>query len=127
MRAISPDGKWVVYSQLSPAFPDNDSYQIIIQSTEGQTEGDALEPERVGQLHQADMHPRFSPDGKWIVFASSRGGFNDEWLSSVGLPQPYGEIWVIPIENGKATGPAIRLTYDKWENSLPYWADIETK
>jgi len=73
------------------------------------------------------MHPRFSPDGKWIVFTSSRGVFNDEWLNTIGIPQPYGEIWAIPIANGKSTGPAVRLTHDKWENSLPCWAGVDPR
>jgi Tol biopolymer transport system component len=35
----------------------------------------------------------FSPDGKWIVFASERGGVTDEEpLNIFGIPQPAGEL-----------------------------------
>jgi hypothetical protein len=36
-----------------------------------------------------DMHPVWSPDSKWICFASARGGFKDEHPLT-GNPQPYG-------------------------------------
>jgi hypothetical protein len=31
-------------------------------------------------LPSADAHPNFSPDGEWIVFATSKQGFKDETL-----------------------------------------------
>src|SRR5713226_8382920 len=40
-------------------------------------------------VHRArDVHPRFSPDGKWIAFSSNRYGNYD--------------VFVIPAEGGKA-------------------------
>jgi hypothetical protein len=50
------------------------------------------------------MHSRFSPDGKWLVYASARGWLNDEYPLSNGNPQPYGE-----------------LTHNKWEHRIPSW------
>jgi Tol biopolymer transport system component len=66
------------------------------------------------------MHPRFSPDGRWIVFVSDRGGFLDEWVRSGLQPQPYGELYALPIDGG----PAVRLTHDKWEDGLPFWGRV---
>ena len=62
------------------------------------------------------MHPRFSPDGQWVVFTSDRSGFNDEWVLAWDA-QAYGELWAAPVEGG----PAVRLKHDKWENGPNDW------
>ena len=43
----------------------------------------------------------------------------DEWFLSGRFPQPYGELYAVLVDG---TGPAIRLTDDKWEDSLAFWA-----
>jgi len=64
------------------------------------------------------MHARFSPDGKWIVFASGPGWLNDEGsLSHDDLPA-FGEIFIAPLD-GKSE--PIRLTHNKWTDGLPCW------
>lgn len=109
MPALSPDGEWVV-------FPTDRAggRKLWIQGVDG-TGGRFLEPERL-HLRDFSMHPRFSPDGKWVVFVSDRGGFNDEWPLTW-FPQPYGELWAVPV----AGGPAVRLTHDKWEDGPSDW------
>ena len=107
---ISPDGEWVAFSTTR----SGPGYQIRIQRIDG-SEGRFLEPDRVPAPGR-DMHPRFSPDGEWIVFTSSRRGMADEWLLSNG-PQPYGDLWAVPVEGGDA----VRLTNDKWEDGLARW------
>jgi TolB protein len=115
MPAISPDGTRVVYSTTR----DGHGWKLWIQSlTDPTDEGRALEPDRALREGR-DMHPRFSPDGKWIVFASDRAGLMDEIALSGMFPQPYGELFAIPADG---SGPAVRLTHDKWEDALPYWA-----
>jgi Tol biopolymer transport system component len=118
MPAVSPDGKWVAYATGRTYT----GYRILVQPIEegGEGKGALIDPVE-GYL---DLDPRFSPDGQWIVFASSRGGKSDEWLNSAGNRQPYGELWAIPFDKGRTTGPAVRLTYDKWENSLGYWTRL---
>ena len=71
-----------------------------------------------GDSTNLDMHPRFSPDGKYIAFVSTRGGLVDEWVRGFRGPQPYGELYVVPID-GRT--PAIRITHDKWEDGVPAW------
>lgn len=68
-----------------------------------------------------DMHPRFSPDGRWLIFASDRGGINDEEpLCPIFSPQPNGEIWALRLADGKA----VRLTHNKWEDGAPSWSKL---
>lgn len=100
-----------------PTFPSGGGgtgFHLFIQRLDG-TDGRFLEPDLVG-VPGRDMHPQFSPDGTWILFISGRSGINDEGLLASG-PQPYGELWAIPVEGGSA----IRLTHDKWEDGLARW------
>ena len=109
MPALSPNGEWVVFSTDRAG-----GMQLYLQRTDG-SEGRFLEPERLDVL-DLSMHPRFSPDGQWVVFTSSRSGFNDEWVLTW-FPQPYGELWAVPV----AGGPVVRLTHDKWEDGPSDW------
>jgi TolB protein len=63
-----------------------------------------------------DAHIAWSPDGEWIVFASSRMGFKDE-CPLVNNPQPYGEIFVMRYDGTHVE----QLTDDQWEEGGPTW------
>jgi imidazolonepropionase-like amidohydrolase/Tol biopolymer transport system component len=65
---VSPDGKRVVFDLLG------DLYAMPL---EGSGAGLA---ERLTSGAAFDMQPRFSPDGKWIVFASDRDGLLNLWV-----------------------------------------------
>jgi len=112
MPALSPDGEWVVFSTTAV-----EERKLWIQRVDG-TDGRLLEPDRADIIDMS-MHPRFSPDGIWVVFTSNRSGFNDEWPTGW-FPQPYGELWAVPV----AGGPAIRLTHNKWEDGPSDWASV---
>jgi len=107
---ISPDGQWIAFSTDR----DGAGMKVWIQRLDG-SDGRFLEPDRAGEPG-IDMHPEFSPDGEWIVVVSDRGGMSDEFVLSDG-PQPYGDLWAIPV----AGGEAVRLTDDRWEDGLPRW------
>lgn len=114
MPALSPDGEWVVF----PTSPDIASpRKLWIQRLDG-SEGRFLEPDRL-DIPDVSMHPRFSPDGRWVVFTSDRAAFNDEWPLTW-FPQPYGDLWAVPV----AGGDAIRLTHNKWEDGPSDWGYV---
>ena len=113
MPAISPDGEWVAYVVVG----EYDLAKIWLSRRDG-SQRRLLEPER-SHISDLSLHPRFSPDGRWIVFTSDRGGLNDE-RPLTPQPQPYGDLWAVPV----AGGPAVRVTSDKWEDGPNDWGYI---
>ncbi|HXA67252.1 MAG TPA: hypothetical protein VNV82_18990 [Bryobacteraceae bacterium] len=71
---------------------------------------------RLTFTHGNDAHMGWSPDGEYIVFASSRMGFKDEVVYT-DAPQPYGEIFVMRYDG---TGVE-QLTDNQWEDGTPAW------
>jgi hypothetical protein len=64
---------------------------------------DGTDPHRVTDNTGRDIYPRFSPDGRWIAFSSSRYGNND--------------VFVVPA----AGGATRRLTYHTGNDDVVGW------
>ncbi len=64
---------------------------------------DGSDPRRLTSHTAREVHPRFSPDGKWIAFSSDRYGNYD--------------VFVMPAEGG----PARRLTYHSAGDTVVGW------
>jgi dipeptidyl aminopeptidase/acylaminoacyl peptidase len=80
---ISPDGKIVAYVVTTVDLPGNKSSSSIwLAST---SEG---KPRPLTNATKKDSHPRWSPDGKRILFESNRSG--------------EGQLWVIDVNGGEA-------------------------
>jgi Tol biopolymer transport system component len=80
---ISPDGKWIVYDSFGGDRPG--PRDIYVLSIDGARESKLVEgPEE-------DLFPVWSPDGKEIVFASSRSGTMDAWAVRVANGRAAGE------------------------------------
>ncbi len=80
---ISPDGKWVAYVVTSVDLEKNSTNaDIWLASTDGK------ERKQLTGSPRADRHPRWRPDGKQILFESSRSGEN--------------QLWVISLDGGEA-------------------------
>ena len=80
---ISPDGSLVVYAQTDVDVDANTrNSDLWIVSADGG------EPRRLTNTPQGESHPRFSPDGKSILFSSSRSGSM--------------QLYVLPIDGGEA-------------------------
>ena len=63
-----------------------------------------------------DAHQGWSPDGEYIVWASSRMGFKDEGTYT-DAPQPYGELFVMRYDGTRVQ----QLTDNQWEDGTPAW------
>ncbi|MHB1423925.1 MAG: dipeptidyl-peptidase 5 [Gemmataceae bacterium] len=72
---ISPDGKHVVYVVGTVDLSANSS-----SSTLWLAPTDKGEPRQLTNTTKKDRHPRWSPDGKHILFESNRGGNNQLWI-----------------------------------------------
>jgi dipeptidyl aminopeptidase/acylaminoacyl peptidase len=97
---VSPDGKLVVYQVGSVNLADNKTTtDLWIAGTDGKT------PLRqLTNAGKSDKHPRWSPDGKQILFESNRSGSN--------------QIWVIDLNGGEAR----KLTDISTEASNAIWS-----
>jgi len=67
---ISPDGRWVAYVVAEVELGENrTNSDVWIAPADG-----SGEPRRLTTSPKHDRHPRWSPDGRWILFESNRGG-----------------------------------------------------
>jgi dipeptidyl aminopeptidase/acylaminoacyl peptidase len=80
---VSPDGKAVAYVLATVSLAENKTTSNIWVAP---TTGGA--PRQLTSAHGKDRHPRWSPDGKHILFESNRSHGN--------------QLWVIDIDGGEA-------------------------
>jgi dipeptidyl aminopeptidase/acylaminoacyl peptidase len=97
---ISPDGKWVVYvvGAVDDVKTNRTSSTLWLASTDGKTR------RQLTTTSNKDRQPRWSSDGKSIVFVSTRSG----------SPQ----LWLIEVDGGEAR----QLTTVSTGVSDPCWA-----
>jgi tricorn protease len=89
-----------------PRHPDYHSGKIVF-SYRGDlwtVREDGSQPQRLTAHRSPSVHPRFSPDGKWIAFSSARYGNHD--------------VFVMPAEGGEAR----RLTYHSAPDTVVGWS-----
>jgi dipeptidyl aminopeptidase/acylaminoacyl peptidase len=96
---ISPDGKLVVYVLTCVDLDANKtSSSLWLAPT------DKGEPRQLTNTTKKDRHPRWSPDGKHILFESNRSGDN--------------QLWIIALDGGEAR----QLTTISTEASNAIWS-----
>ena len=82
---ISPDGKLVVYQVANVSLAENKSTTALwLAATDGKTPAKQF----TNPNGKKDTHPRWSPDGKRILFSSTRGGSQ--------------QLWVVGLDGGEA-------------------------
>ncbi|MDX2087333.1 MAG: hypothetical protein SFX73_05765 [Kofleriaceae bacterium] len=88
--ALSPDGAWVVFASSRDRSLDSTSLWIA-------PVGPEATPIRLTEGAWIDAHPTWTRDGTAIVFASTRDGGDFD-------------LWMLPIVQGRASGPPVQLT-----------------
>ena len=74
--AVSPDGKWLAYSVTTVNLAQNTKTpELWLQAIAGG------EPFKLAVGQPGDADPQFSPDGKRILFLSSREGGQQVWVA----------------------------------------------
>ncbi|MBN2140741.1 MAG: PD40 domain-containing protein, partial [Desulfovibrionaceae bacterium] len=64
-----------------------------------------------GANGRSNYFPRYSPDGKWIVFCQAPTGL---------VGQPGSELWIVPAEGGRARRMNCNLAeYNSWHSFSP--------
>ena len=92
----SPDGQRVMFSRTLPGRPcvaTHETYEIVsVPWNEGQ--GGAVIPLIGADADTgANVQPRISPDGRWVVFYRAREGF---------FSRADADLWVAPAQGGEA-------------------------
>ncbi|MEY2789506.1 MAG: Prolyl tripeptidyl peptidase precursor, partial [Verrucomicrobiota bacterium] len=74
----SPDGRWIACVVTTPDLGDNrtDSDIWLVPAAGGP-------PRKCVASPKHDRHPRWSPDGRWLVFESNRDGEFQVWIQAV--------------------------------------------
>src|SRR6185295_7916282 len=98
----SPDGKWVVFSLVEPAYDEKDQVSDLwIVSTDG-----SAKPRRLTFSKSGESGVAWSPDSSRIAFTARREG--DE----------VGQVYVLDIADG---GEAVRITSLSTGARSPQW------
>lgn len=83
---LSPDGNWVAYVvSKTDAKTDKSSSDIWLISYDGKT------TRQITYSTESESSPRWSPDGKYLSFTSSRPG-----------PNKGNQIWILDLDGGEA-------------------------
>jgi dipeptidyl aminopeptidase/acylaminoacyl peptidase len=81
---ISPDGKTIVYAVTSVDLQGNRTSTNLWLVSTLPGDGPSGKPRQLTTTNKSDRHPRWSPDGKQILFESSRSGETQLWVIDVG-------------------------------------------
>jgi serine/threonine-protein kinase len=93
VNSISPDGRWLVYSDFGPQDEDAGDLGVLALGAKG---GKA-EPRPLVQGPFGERAARFSPDGRWLAYTSNESGRDEVYVQA--FPGPGGK-WQVSTEGG---------------------------
>lgn len=113
---VSPDGKWVVFSVRDTDFDANRGrFDLWIASVDG-----AVPARRLTTHPENDTDGRWSPDGKWVYFLSSRSGSSQVWRIAPAGGEAE-QVTKLPVDlNGFKLfpdGKRLVITADVWPDA----------
>lgn len=114
MPNVHPKGNKIVFASKR----NHEPYNLYMLKRDKKM-GDIWHESQLTNSLFSSAHPKFSPDGKKIVFSFGGEGLRDETpLLPKFNPQPHGDIVVMDLKSKKIT----KISQNKWEDSLADWA-----
>ena len=92
----SPDGSTIVFShsrEREPCSANRGQQQIATVRVDAGENAEATPLEGAHDNGKSNVQPRYSPDGRWIVFRQANAGFASRGSS---------DLWIVPAKGGKA-------------------------
>ncbi len=106
--AVSPDGKWLAYSVTTVNLAQNTKTpELWLQAIAGPSSENAV-PITLAVGEPGDADPQFAPDGKRILFLSSREGGQQVWVAD------FDPATGVTINVKKLTAIATEADNAKW-------------
>ena len=97
--SFSPDGRFVVFTDIIPG----EESDLYVMTSDGKSVWS------MGSHPAADKWPRWSPDGKHIIFLSNRHG---SWA-----------LWGVEVDNGKPAGDPFLIREGMGNSSIGNWTE----